>query len=64
MLGNTFQTFAELNTFVTDNPKVSVGKYFVSVDETKNGVPTEYYVDANKNISLMNETTLFNSDIF
>lgn len=64
MLGNTFQTFAELNTFVTDNPKVSVGKYFISVDETKNGVPTEYYVDANKNISLMNETTLFNSDIF
>ncbi len=64
MLGNTFQTFAELNTFVTDNPKVSVGKYFVSVDETKNGVPTEYYVDANKNISLMNETTLLNSDIF
>ncbi len=64
MLGNTFQTFAELNTFVTDNPKVSVGKYFVSVDETKNGVPTEYYVDSNKNISLMNETTLFNSDIF
>lgn len=64
MLGNTFQTFAELNTFVTDNPKVSVGKYFVSVDETKNGVPTEYYVDANKNISLMNETTLINSDIF
>ena len=64
MLGNTFQTFAELNTFVTDNPKVSVGKYFVSVDETKNGVPTEYYVDANKNLSLRNETTLFNSDIF
>ena len=64
MLGNTFQTFAELNTFVTDNPKVSVGKYFVSVDETKNGVPTEYYVDDNKNISLMNETTLLNSDIF
>ncbi len=64
MLGNTFQTFAELNTFVTDSPKVSVGKYFVSVDETKNGVPTEYYVDSNKNISLMNETTLINSDIF
>lgn len=64
MLGNTFSTYTELESFVKDNTKVSVGKYFVSVDETKNGVPTEYFVDANKKISLMNETTLFNSDIF
>ena len=64
MLGNTFSTYADLESFVNDNPKVVVGKYFVSSDETKNGVPTEYYVDSNKNISLMNETTLLNSDIF
>ena len=42
----------------------SVRKVKLCVDETKNGVPTEYYVDSNKNISLMNETTLLNSDIF
>lgn len=64
MLGNTFNTYADLESFVSDNPKVVVGKYFVSSDETKNGVPTEYYVDSNKKISLMNETTLLNSDIF
>lgn len=64
MLGNTFSTYAELEAFVKDNTKVAVGKYFVSVDETKNNVPTEYFVDVNKKISLMNETTLFNSDIF
>ena len=64
MLGNTFATYAELESFLKNNTKVSVGKYFVSVDETKNGVPTEYFVDINKKISLMNETTLFNSDIF
>lgn len=64
MLGNTFSTYADLESFVNDNPKVVVGKYFVSSDETKNSVPTEYYVDSNKKISLMNETTLLNSDIF
>lgn len=64
MLSNSFATFAELETFVKDNTKVSVGKYFVKVDETKNNTPSEYFVDSNKNISLMNETTLFNSDIF
>ena len=64
MLSNSFATFAELETFVKDNTKVSVGKYFVEVDETKNNTPSEYFVDSNKNISLLNETTLFNSDIF
>ena len=64
MLGNTFSTYADLESFVNDNTKVVIGKYFVSSDETKNGVPTEYYVDRNKKISLMNETTLLNSDIF
>ena len=64
MLGNTFSTYAELKSFVTSNTKVAVGKYFVSVDETKNNIPTEYFVDVNKKISLMNETTLFNSDTF
>lgn len=64
MLGNTFATYAELESFVKDNTKVSTGKYFVEVDETRNGVPSEYFVDSNKNVSLVNETTLFNGDIF
>lgn len=64
MLGNSFTTYAELNTFIKENTKVPTGKYFVEVDETRNGVPSEYFVDSNKNVSLVNETTLFNGDIF
>lgn len=63
MLGNKFGTYAELETFVNTNTVVA-GRYFVDVDETMNGVPSEYFIDTTKKISLINEMTLYNSELF
>ena len=65
MLGNKFSTYADLDTFIKGNALVVAGKYFVDADETMNGVPSEYLVDSNKKkISLINEMTLYNSELF
>lgn len=64
MLGNKFGTYAELAAFIKNNTKVIEGRYFVDIDETMNSVPSEYFVDSNKKISLINETTLYNSELF
>ena len=64
MLGNKFGTYAELEAFVKNNTTVVAGKYFVDVDETMNNVPSEYLVDSSKKISLINETTLYNAELF
>lgn len=64
MLGNRFPTYADLNAFITGNAAILSGEYFVDNDETKNNVPMEYYVDANKKITPKNQTTIFNSELF
>ena len=64
MLGNKFPTYADLDTFVQGSSTILAGKYFVDADETLNGVPSEYFVDSTKKISLINEMTLYNSELF
>lgn len=63
MLGNRLPTYAAFSTFIASGTMLS-GKYFVDADETMNGVPSEYLVDSTKKISLINEMTLYNSELF
>lgn len=64
MIGNTFESYADLESHVDGNTSVLEGKYFVNNDETRNNVPSEYYVNTSKKISLMNEATLYNAELF
>jgi hypothetical protein len=64
MIGNTFESYADLESHVDGNTSVLEGKYFVNNDETRNNVPSEYYVNTNKVVSLVNAQIIYNGDLF
>ena len=63
MLGNRFPTYAAFSTFIASGTMLS-GKYFVDADETRNNTVSEYYVDTNKVVSLVNAQIIYNGDLF